>query len=299
MPVVAPIVIGGGGALLRILGPKAAKFFARGTVKQGTKKVTTAPKPKITSATTPKVQKKFEPVMTRKELSGAIKREQVKKALGSPSIRGAATSTAARGGKVRQTAMKIATWGAPKGGAPMKHKTLKLTALGTAGYLLYDWDQSRRSGTPPKSSGSPNVSAAIRDKGVGGGVRTPQIKFTEKPNIGTPPTSGSATAKKKTGTGGGAARSRGAAVSKPAKVKVKDKKPTMTVSQSRTMWVKKGDVVGGQEVKKGYLAQYGRAEKKVSAKVNIVADTESGKRVGETWKYQTGRTVAKVKKKNR
>jgi hypothetical protein len=63
------------------------------------------------------------------------------------------------------------------------------------------------------------------------------------------------------------------------------------------MWVKKGETVGGQVVKKGYLAQYGKAEKRVSAKVNIVADTESGKKAGETYKYKMGRTAGKVKKK--
>ena len=69
------------------------------------------------------------------------------------------------------------------------------------------------------------------------------------------------------------------------------------VSQSRTQWVKKGDIVNGEKVKKGYLAQYGKPAKKVTARVKIVADTESGKKAGETYKYKTGRTANKVKPK--
>ena len=63
------------------------------------------------------------------------------------------------------------------------------------------------------------------------------------------------------------------------------------VSQSRTMWVKKGTVVNGKEVKKGYLAQYGRPEKKVTARVKIETATESGKKAGEVYRYKAGRTV--------
>jgi hypothetical protein len=69
------------------------------------------------------------------------------------------------------------------------------------------------------------------------------------------------------------------------------------VSQSRTQWVKKGDIVDGKEVKKGYLAQKGKPAKKVTARVKIVADTESGKKAGETYRYKTGRTANKVKPK--
>jgi len=64
-----------------------------------------------------------------------------------------------------------------------------------------------------------------------------------------------------------------------------------TVSQSRTMWVKKGEIVNGKKVEKGYLAQYGKPEKRVSARVKIVTDTESGKKAGEVYRYKAGRTV--------
>lgn len=64
-----------------------------------------------------------------------------------------------------------------------------------------------------------------------------------------------------------------------------------TVSQSRTMWVKKGEIVNGKKVEKGYLAQYGKPEKRVSARVKIVTDTASGKKAGEVYRYKAGRTV--------
>lgn len=59
------------------------------------------------------------------------------------------------------------------------------------------------------------------------------------------------------------------------------------VSQSNTMWVKKGDTVGGETVKKGYLAQYGKPEKKVTAKVKLVAGEKAGQKVT----YSKGRKV--------
>lgn len=57
-----------------------------------------------------------------------------------------------------------------------------------------------------------------------------------------------------------------------------------TVSQSRTMWVAKGTKVDGKTVQKGYLAQYGKPEKRVSANVRMV--TEQGTRT-----YKQGRRV--------
>jgi len=120
-------------------------------------------------------------------------------------------------------------------------------------------------------------------------VTSPNQKDRKKP---PPPSSGGNGAR----TGGGSVRA--AAPAKPkVKKPAKPSKPMPTVSQSRTMWVKKGDTVGGEVVKKGYLAQYGKAEKRVSAKVNIVADTESGKKSGQTWKYKSGKSVSQVKKK--
>ena len=71
--------------------------------------------------------------------------------------------------------------------------------------------------------------------------------------------------------------------------------PKKTVSQSNTMWVKKGDTVGGKTVQKGYLAQYGKPEKKVTANVKLVVDTSKGK-AGQKVSYAKGR-VAKGKGK--
>ena len=64
-----------------------------------------------------------------------------------------------------------------------------------------------------------------------------------------------------------------------------------TVSQSRTMWVKKGDIVNGKKVEKGYLAQLGKPEKRVTAAVRMVTATKSGKKAGEVYQYKAGRTV--------
>lgn len=72
-----------------------------------------------------------------------------------------------------------------------------------------------------------------------------------------------------------------------------------TVSQSRTMWVKKGEIVNGKKVEKGYLAQYGKPEKRVSARVKIVTDTKSGKKAGEVYRYKAGRTVKPADKAKR
>jgi len=66
------------------------------------------------------------------------------------------------------------------------------------------------------------------------------------------------------------------------------KKAAPAVSQSRTMWVKKGEMVNGKEVKKGYLAQYGKPEKRVTGPVKLVEATKRGK-AGETVNYKKGR----------
>lgn len=71
------------------------------------------------------------------------------------------------------------------------------------------------------------------------------------------------------------------------------KKP---VDQSRTEWVPKGTVVNGKPVPKGYLAQKGRPDKKVTNAVRIQTDTTSGKKAGETYAYKQGRTVGQVTK---
>jgi len=75
--------------------------------------------------------------------------------------------------------------------------------------------------------------------------------------------------------------------SKPA-----TKKPV--VSQSKTMYVKKGDMVNGKEVKKGYVAQYGKPERKVTGVVKLVVDTTRGK-AGSKVEVKKGRYNKKDK----
>lgn len=61
------------------------------------------------------------------------------------------------------------------------------------------------------------------------------------------------------------------------------------VSQSRTMWVKKGQKLSdGTVAKKGYLAQYGKDTKKVSARVQMVQQT-GGVAKGDTQVYKNGK----------
>lgn len=61
------------------------------------------------------------------------------------------------------------------------------------------------------------------------------------------------------------------------------------VSQSRTMWVKKGTVVDGKKVKKGYVAQKGRPEKRVTARVKLETDTAKRGKKGDVVKVTKGR----------
>ena len=71
-------------------------------------------------------------------------------------------------------------------------------------------------------------------------------------------------------------------------------KKAATVSQSNTEWVKKGDVVNGKTVTKGYVAQKGKPERKVTANVKLVVDTTRGK-AGSKVSYTKGRATKKGK----
>ena len=71
-------------------------------------------------------------------------------------------------------------------------------------------------------------------------------------------------------------------------------KKAATVSQSNTEWVKKGDVVNGKTITKGYLAQKGKPERKVTANVKLVVDTARGK-TGSKVSYNKGRATKKGK----
>lgn len=70
----------------------------------------------------------------------------------------------------------------------------------------------------------------------------------------------------------------------PAQAKAKKaaadkKKPA--ISQSDTQWVKKGDIVNGKAVKKGYVSRKDNPEKKVTARVKLVVDTPGRGKAGD------------------
>lgn len=68
----------------------------------------------------------------------------------------------------------------------------------------------------------------------------------------------------------------------------------MAVDQSRTQWNPAVKNAAGKVIKKGYLSQYGRPEKRVTGKVKLVTET-GGKRAGQTQKYSAGRKVVSNK----
>ena len=71
----------------------------------------------------------------------------------------------------------------------------------------------------------------------------------------------------------------------------------MAVSQSNTMWVKKGTVVNGKKVKKGYVAQKGKPGKRVTNKIKLVVDTDKRGKAGDTVQTKKGRYVKSNKNK--
>lgn len=64
------------------------------------------------------------------------------------------------------------------------------------------------------------------------------------------------------------------------------------VSQSRTMWVAKGTVVGGKKVKKGYVAQYGKPERRVTGKIRLEVATPKRGKKGDVVSVTKGRYKA-------
>jgi hypothetical protein len=61
------------------------------------------------------------------------------------------------------------------------------------------------------------------------------------------------------------------------------------------MWVKKGTVVDGKAVQKGYLAQYGKPAKKVTARVRAEKGNAAGMKAGSVTQYKAGRKVKRGK----
>lgn len=69
----------------------------------------------------------------------------------------------------------------------------------------------------------------------------------------------------------------------------------MAVSQSDTQWNKAVKNAAGKVVKKGYLSQKGKPEKRVTGRVNLVVDT-GAKKAGQTQKYVTGNKPVAAKR---
>ena len=99
-----------------------------------------------------------------------------------------------------------------------------------------------------------------------------------------------------TGSGGSSGSSGTGRSSSPSN-KPRKQSAREPVLQQNTEWVAKGQTVGGKVVTKGYLAQKGKQEKRVTARVKIQADTVSGKKAGSTYAYKAGKTIKKVGKK--
>jgi len=128
--------------------------------------------------------------------------------------------------------------------------------------------------------------AAIRPKGAGAeGPKVSTSKVSKKPidtkpvNKPVPPVTPSSN---KTTPSSGSSNNK-----TPAK-------KTAEVSQSNTEYVKKGDVVNGKVITKGYVAQKGKPERKVTANVKLVVDTTRGK-AGSKVSYNKGQATKKGK----
>jgi hypothetical protein len=152
------------------------------------------------------------------------------------------------------------------GGAPqMSQSTKKSTSRGTP---MRPTSGSKPKPDTKKPTVKPTTTSSSTPKPA---VTKPTTASTSKKTSTTP------TAKPKpTGLTVGGGRTKTPASKRPA------------VSQSNTEWVKKGDVVGGKVVQKGYLAQKGKPEKKVTARVKLVTDTSKGK-AGQKVSYTKGR----------
>jgi len=323
MPVL-PFIIGGAVArtLAQVLArggaSAAAKGAAKGAAKKATKPKVTPKKPTVTTkspGTTKGVSKKTGGALEKgkpaqygpKDIATRGERQQnAMRAELQRRISASAFQENARRGVVASKGMKVQSKPSKGVGSQQSPMLTKKQALAwttgaslagmyAAGGIGQSIGSNKGTGT---SSGVTNPREHLGRLGISSGSSRTMVPSTGDTSVGRKVLERDNRGKG-SGRSGGTSRATGSrgGSSGLGKPKVtKPKKPVQTVSQSRTMWVKKGEMVGGQEVKKGYLAQYGRAEKKVSAKVKIVADTESGKKVGETWKYGQGRTIRQVKK---
>lgn len=136
--------------------------------------------------------------------------------------------------------------------------------------------------------------AALRPKGIGAeGPKVSASKVSKKP-VDTAPVADKTKPVKPTPSSAPASGSGSSSSSTTKKTAKTPAKKAATVSQSNTEWVKKGDVVNGKTVTKGYVAQKGKPERKVTANVKLVVDTTRGK-AGSKVSYTKGRATKKGK----
>jgi hypothetical protein len=144
------------------------------------------------------------------------------------------------------------------------------------------------------TSGTVSSATASRGRGTGYGASTitsqSKMPATKKPAPKNPKPKESAP---KSSAAAPSRSSAGAASSRNPSQAGGGRKPS--VSQSKTMWVAKGTMVNGETVKKGYLAQYGKPEKRVTANVRAVKGNAAGMKAGSVTQYKGGRKVKKGK----
>ena len=157
--------------------------------------------------------------------------------------------------------------------------------------------QSQAKTTYPGGKYKPMVAgrgAALRPKGIGAeGPKVPASKVPKKP-VDIKPVADKTKPVKPAPSGAPASGSGSSSSSTVKKTAKTPAKKAATVSQSNTEWVKKGDVVNGKTVTKGYVAQKGKPERKVTANVKLVVDTSRGK-AGSKVSYTKGRATKKGK----
>ncbi len=184
---------------------------------------------------------------------------------------------------------KSGTWVRTKGAVAVKREEAAAAKIKSA-KMVADYKKNdsaraamaaRRAKNQPAKPATTTSSAKSRLQGTTN--QTAKTQETNKPK--TTPTSTT------TPQPSASAPSRGSSASSKAS-KPATKKPV--VSQSKTMYVKKGDMVNGKEVKKGYVAQYGKPERKVTGVVKLVVDTTRGK-AGSKVEVKKGRYNKKGK----
>lgn len=126
-------------------------------------------------------------------------------------------------------------------------------------------------------------------------IEGPKVSTAKPTSTKTKPAPTKPTATKPAPTKPTATKPASGSSSSTSKTKAKSPAKKMaTVNQSNTEWVKKGDVVNGKTVTKGYVAQKGKPERKVTANVKLVVDTARGK-AGSKVSYTKGKATKRGK----